>query len=216
MRKETIELTAENLKKNNFRVTLLEKKEEVVPYLKSVMKIRESVAVGGSESLKETGVLDLLRNGDYKFYDRYQEGIDIQKVFHESFSATYYLAGANAITESGLIYNVDGTGNRTACITYGPQHVFLVVSTKKIVRNLNEAALRVKEIVAPLNCKRLQIPTPCAKLGHCIKDEIDDDLWMANGQVYCPSTICASVHIMSRQRVKDRIEVILVDDDFGY
>lgn len=212
----SIDKTIKNLEKNNFKVTYFETAKEILPYLSSVMRERATVAVGGSQSLVQTKVLDFLRSNEYAFFDRYQEGVNVRKVFLDSFSAEYYFSSANAITEEGEIYNIDGTGNRIACITYGPEHVFLIVSTKKIVKNLKEAALRVKNIAAPLNAKRLMLNTPCVKLGHCIKENIDSEQLMANGQPYCPQSICSFTQILSRQCIKNRIEVILVNEEFGY
>ncbi len=213
---DKIDALIKNLENNNFKVTYLEKKEELIPYLRSQMLPSSTVAVGGSVSLFETGVIDLLRSGKYNFLDRYAEGADVDKIFHDSFFANYYFASANAITLSGEIYNVDGNANRVAAISFGPEHVYLIVSTNKIVADLREAALRVKKVVAPLNAKRLKLNTPCAKLGHCIQDTIDEDTLMCNGQRYCQNTICANVQILSRQRNKDRIEVILINEKFGY
>ncbi len=208
--------TIENLKKNNFKVTFLEKVDELIPYLKDVMTPSSKVAVGGSMSLFQTGVIDFLRKESFKFLDRYQEGVDVNKIFIESFSAKYYFASANAITERGEIYNTDGNANRVAAISFGPEHVFLIVSTKKIVKNLKEAALRVKQIAAPLNTKRLMLSTPCTKLGHCIKDTFDDEALMTCGQDFCPNSICSNIQILSKQTKKERIEIILIDEDFGY
>lgn len=205
-----------NLTNNNFRVTYLEKIDELIPYLKTQMLPTSTVAVGGSVSLFETGLIDFLRSSEFKFLDRYQEGADVDKIFHDTFNAKYYFSSANAITENGEIYNIDGNANRVAAISFGPEHVYLVVSTNKIVANLKEAALRVKRVVAPQNAKRLKLNTPCAKLGHCINDSIDENELMCNGQHHCQNTICANIQILSRQRNKDRIEVILINERFGY
>ena len=89
--------------------------------------------------LSECGVLELLRNGSYTFYDRYAEGVDVEEVFHKSFSVDNYLASANAITENGELVLIDGRGNRVAAVIYGPRHVYLVASTDKIVGNIKEA-----------------------------------------------------------------------------
>ncbi len=113
-----------------------------------------SVACGGSVSLYECGVIDLLKNGKYSFLNREDIPADkMKKYFRDCFSVDTYLSSANAITEAGEIYNVDGNSNRVAAICYGPDKVILVVGYNKIVKNLDEAITRVKKVASPDNCK---------------------------------------------------------------
>ena len=102
----------------------------------------KSCAVGGSVSLDQCNVLDLLRSGDFDFKDRYEEGIGpegIKKVFRDSFFVDYYLCSANAITQDGFIHNVDSTGNRVSAINFGPDKVFLICGKNKLVESLKDA-----------------------------------------------------------------------------
>lgn len=216
MDRETVDRTMKALRANGYAVTHLDKREEVRAYLESVMKEGSSCAVGGSVSLDDCDVLSLLRCGSYEFYDRYEEGVDVEEVFRKSFSADYYLASANAITEKGELMFIDGRGNRVAAITYGPKKVFLIVSVNKICSNLKEAWLRCKTIACPKNAKRLNRDTFCAGNGRCINTEFYDDDLLNRGVRGCKNTICSYTAIMSRQMVKDRIEVILVDEECGY
>ena len=78
---------------------------------------------------------------------------------------------ANAITEEGELYNVDGNGNRVAALIYGPQRVIVVAGVNKIVRNLQEAISRVKYVAAPANGVRLGTNTPCSHTGRCAQCE---------------------------------------------
>ena len=110
---------------------------------------------------------------------------------------------SNAITENGELYNVDGNGNRVAALVWGPKSVIVVAGYNKIVKDIDEAKTRVREIAAPSNAARLGCDTPCTKTGHCMD---------------CSSSkrICATTVITGRQRVENRIKVILVGEELGY
>ena len=199
---------------NNFGFVLLEKKEDVVPYLKEHMEKESVCSVGGSVTLDQCRVLDLLRCGDYEFLDRYEMGADLKKIFRATFSADYYISSANALTEHGEVYLVDGTGNRVSATIYGPDKVYLVCGVNKIVKNLKEAVERVKTVAAPLNAKRLNYGTYCRESGQCAKNMADEEHLMCS--FTCQNTICCSSVALSRQKIKDRIVIILVAEELGY
>lgn len=209
-----IDILKKRFKNNNFDFTYLESKEELLPLLDSLMPEGSSVSVGGSVTLTQTGVLDYLRSGRFNFLDRYAENADVQKIFRECYYADFYLASANAITEHGEVYMVDGTGNRVSATIFGPKHVLLVCGRNKIVENLSKAIERVKTIAAPLNAKRLNCGTYCRDNGRCGSCECDERHLMT--RFTCERTICSSSIILSRQIIKDRIHIILINEDLGY
>jgi hypothetical protein len=124
-----------------------------------------SVGLGGSETLKSMDILSVLRNGDYKLYDRY-DCTDHFEVCRESLLADYFITGANAITMQGEIVNLDCSGSRVSAMAYGPRHIIVVAGVNKITDTLEEAVKRVHSI-APMNCKRNKHNTPCAEDGMC-------------------------------------------------
>jgi len=212
-----ISKVTKSLEKNNMQVHYVESKAGVVNKVIELLKDGDTVGVGGSESLSESGVLELLRSGNYKFLDRYEEGLsreDVEKIFIASFSADAYICSSNAITENGELYNVDGKSNRVAAICYGPKSVIIIVGYNKIVRNLQEAVKRVKSIAAPANCDRLSSETYCKGKGECMSF-LSDASDMALG---CDSTdrICCNYVVSAYQRKKDRIKVIIVGEELGY
>jgi hypothetical protein len=214
-----IESTIKALEKNHMRGEYLPKKEDVVPRLKELIAPGASCAVGGSQSLSECGVLELLRNGAYTFYDRYAPGLDqtgVRKVFLQSFDADVYLASANAVTEHGELYCVDNTGNRVAAMLYGPKQVILIVSTDKIVPDLAAAVVRVKRLAGPANAIRLKRNTFCTSAGHCMRDVCDDHHLMALPAGACPETVCSDAVVFSNQRTDGRIRVLFVGQSIGY
>ena len=198
-----MERTAEALRDNNMYCECVDSTEEALEVVESLMNDGDTVTVGGSMTLFEAGVIDLLRNGNYNFLDRYAEGADIQGIYEAAFTSDVYLMSSNAITENGELYNVDGNGNRVAALTWGPKSVIIVAGYNKIVKDLDEAAARVKDIAAPANATRLGCETPCTKVGHCM-------------ECTSPKRICATTVICGRQRVQNRIKVILVGEELGY
>lgn len=202
--------------KNNYRFTSLEGKEELISFIEGLVPDGSTVSVGGSMTLLETGLIDHLRSGRYNFLDRYEPGVDTEDVFRKSFLADYYFASANALTEHGEVYMVDGHGNRVAATIYGPEHVVLICGRNKVVRNLKEAIYREKTVATPKNCERLDKNSYCRHKGECFKPEMDDEHLMCSW--YCEDSICANTVILGKQNrsMKDRIHIVLIDEDLGY
>lgn len=215
---DRIKITIENLQKNNMNVIYCKTKDEVDKKAKEIIKPNANITSGGSVSLAESGVWELINNGDYNFIDRNREGItaeEKQQVFKDTIGIDYYFCSANAVTIKGELLNVDGMCNRISAIAFGPKKVIMVVGANKIVDDLNDAFLRVKKIAAPKNCVRLGIANPCAKLGHCISLEKSDNPDFTDG-CQSPTRICINYLISGFQRVKDRITVLLCEEDLGY
>lgn len=200
-----IERTIENLKRNNMEAVLVQDEVELIGKLNELIKEGTVVSVGGSETLLETGAIDYLRNGNFTFLDRYDSNLTIQgrkELNKKAFCADTYLCSSNAITENGELFNVDGNGNRVAAMLFGSDQVIVVCGVNKIVKDLKEAEQRVKKIAAPVNAKKLNKNTPCAKVGYCMDCNSDD-------------RICCDYVIMKKQR-NDRIKVIILNKDLGF
>jgi len=203
-----MERTAAALRNNNMYCECAENCEEALDIISSLLKPGDTVAVGGSMSLFEAGVITLLRSGSYNFIDRYEKGLtpdQIKEIYVKSFSADAYFMSSNAITEKGELYNVDGNGNRVAALIYGPKNVIVIAGYNKIVKDLEEARKRVGEIAAPANALRIGADTPCSQLGKCVNCSND-------------SRICATSVVTGHQMPghKDRVKVILVGEELGY
>lgn len=219
IRMKSVQRTIEQLRKNNMQAHFIPTIAQVKTEVKARLSKGVTVAVGGSVSLAEAGILELLQSGDYAFLDRYAPnltGEDIRQIYTASFAADVYLSSVNAITEHGELYCVDGTGNRVAALLYGPKEVIIVASWDKIVPDLAQAVLRVKHIAAPTNATRLKKNTYCTEQGHCISAKLDSENLMALRAGQCPETICASYVVLSNQRIKDRITVLIVGESLGY
>lgn len=210
-----IEKTMANLEKNNMQPFFVETKDEVVPLIKSLVNKGESISHGGSETLKKVGAIELFKSGDYDYIDRSGlEGEELRQSYIRAFGCDTYFTSSNAITENGELYNVDGNSNRVACIVYGPRQVIIVAGVNKIVKNIDEAAERVKKIAAPCNTKRLSCKTPCAATGICISLNKENP-FICDG-CESPQRVCCNYVISAKQRHKDRIKVIIVNENLGY
>lgn len=209
--------TMKNLEKNNMQAHYVETKVAAVEKVKELLREGELIGVGGAQTLFECGIIDVLRTGNYKFLDRYAQGItreQLNQVFIESFSADSYICSANAITENGELYNVDGNSNRVAAICFGPKSVLIVAGCNKLVKNLEAAVSRVKTFAAPSNAARLSCGTYCNEKGECMALGRKDEE-MSSG-CSSPDRICCNYVVSAYQRHKHRIKVILVGEELGY
>ena len=212
-----IERASAALRENNMEAYVAESREDVAQIVTSLLKEGDSIGVGGSETLNECGILDLIRSEKYNFINRYAPGLsrdEVHKLHIQAIGADVYISGTNAITEDGVLYNVDGNANRIAAIAFGPKSVIIVVGYNKIVKDLDEAIKRVKSIAAPANTKRLSCPSYCEKAGQCLSLAEGSDV-MTDG---CrgDGRICCDYLISARQRIKGRIKVILVKEVLGF
>ena len=211
-----IEKTLNALRANRMDAYYVETAEEAKALALSLIPEGSCCASGGSVTLAETGIIDALKNGNYTYIDRMIPDLtpeQREEAMRAAFSADVYLASANAITEDGELYNVDGNSNRVAALLYGAKSVVIVAGINKLVKDLDEAVLRVKTVAAPKNAKRLSCDTPCAKLGHCISLERNGG--MTDG-CKTPARICATFTVMAYQRHVCRIKVIIVGEALGY
>ncbi len=174
-------------------------------YLKEALPADAVIAWGGSESIKESGVMELLREGGYPLIDRdkARSPQEAREIFSRIVMADYYFMSTNAITMDGELVNIDGNGNRVAALVQGPSHVCLIVGRNKVAPSLRDAVSRSRNIAAPANVKRLHKQTPCQLSGRC-------------GDCLSPDCICSHLVITRRSSHKGRIKVFLVNEDLGY
>ena len=210
-----IEKTAENLRRNNMEVHVAENCSEAVEIVEGLMTEGETISCGGSMTLAECGVMELMQSGKYNFLDRSkaQSREETEEIYRRAFFADTYLTSANAVTENGELYNVDGNSNRVAAICYGPKSVIFVVGYNKIVRDIDEAVRRVKATAAPANAVRLSCQTPCFASGECVSLKNGGD--MPSG-CKCDGRVCCNYVVSAWQRHKNRFKVVIVKEELGY
>lgn len=207
--------TGENLIKNNMEFHYAPTAADVKGIVESLLNEGDVITHGGTVSMAECGIKELIESPKYNYLDRSKVAPEeVPELYRKAFFADVYISSTNAVTEDGVLYNVDGNSNRIAAIAFGPKSVIIIAGYNKIVRNLDEAEIRVKTEAAPPNCIRLNCKTPCAETGECISLSKDCHE-MADG---CKGDgrICCNYLISAQQRHKNRIKVILVGEELGY
>jgi len=213
-----IRRTMENLEKNGFKALYAPDSKSALALLSNLLVPGETIGVGGSVTLSQIGAMELIRDPKYRYFDRYDKSLSpeqLQELNHKAVMADTFLASSNAITESGVLYNVDGTGNRLCAFVYGPKRVIVVAGYNKIVPTMEDAIVRVKTVSAPANAVRLGMDTYCAKHGHCINAGLDRNNMVFPASGTCTSRLCTSAVVTGRSQ-GGRITVIIVGEELGY
>lgn len=210
-----INKVGENLRKNNMEFYYAPTAADVSGIVGSLINKGDVITNGGTMTMAECGLAELLSSPDYNYLDRSKlSPEEVKELYIKAFSADVYISSSNAITEDGVLYNVDGNSNRIAAIAYGPKSVIIIAGYNKIVKDLAEAEIRVKRDAAPPNCVRLNCQTYCSEKGECVSMS-KADRQISDG---CTSEgrICCNYLISAWQRHKGRIKVIIVGEELGY
>ena len=203
------EITAQsiikNLKKRNMQGFYCKTKEDALKKVLELIPEQSSIGYGGSVTLEQTGILNALKNGNYKVIEREKYNTpELQRELSGKIAMSdFFLMSTNAMSMDGELVNIDGRGNRVCYLIYGPQNVIVVAGWNKIETDLEGAIKRARNVAAPPNCIRLNKNTPCIKNGHC-------------NDCFSPDCICSQFVVTRRSSVPDRIKVILVGENLGY
>lgn len=177
-------------------------KEEALEIALSIIPEGSKITMGGSMSVGEIGLLDAVKNGNYDFCDRNAaEDRHAAELF--AYDADVFLGSVNAISEDGVLVNIDGNSNRVSAYAYGPRKLVLIVGMNKVAKDADAAMKRARGEAATINVMRFGLNTPCTKTGTCMDCK-------------SPDTICCQFLITRYSRHKDRIHVILVNDQLGF
>lgn len=195
-----------NFAKRNMEAFYCDNKEEAVALAMELMKDGGTVGMGGSATVREAGLVDAIqKTPSLHFIDRDTAKTPEEKkaIYLETMAANYFLMSSNAITIDGELVNIDGNGNRVACLICGPEHVIVLAGMNKVVDDVDSGIQRVGTHAAPANAARLGTRTPCASLGHC-------------GDCHSQDCMCAQIVITRHSRQKGRIKVILIGEELGF
>lgn len=215
---EQISKVMKSLENNNINAAYAETKEEVCKIVKNMLFEGAVITAGGSMSLKESGVWDIISSPEYDFRDRSRQGISEEErseAYKAAIGCDFFFCSSNAVTENGELINVDGNANRISSIAFGPKKVVMVVGVNKLVKDIDEGLLRIKKIAAPKNAVRLNTGTPCQKLGHCIALEKSECPAMTDG-CKSPRRMCIEYLISGFHKEKGRLNIILCGETLGY
>lgn len=206
LRKERLGLhMVKAFKRRNMEAFYCRTAAEAADMVSSLIPDGSTVTWGGSATIRDMGLPVLLADRDLNVLDRDKAETPeaAQQIYRQAFSADYYLSSANAVSEDGVIVNIDGNGNRVAAISFGPKHVIFVIGLNKVAPDVDAAVKRARSTASPINAARFDLPTPCQKDGVC-------------HNCTSPDSVCCFVHIVRNSRQHDRIKVVVVGDDMGY
>lgn len=195
----------QGLKSRNMDGYYAETKEDALKKALEWISEGSTVAWGGSMSIAEIGLKKAICEGNYKEYNRddAKNPEEKRKIELASYDCDYFLTSANAITEDGVMVNIDGFGNRVSAIAAGPRNVIMIVGMNKVVRDVENAVSRARNEAAPINAQIFDIDTPCHKTGACFDCK-------------SPDTICCQMLVTRFSKVPERIKVILVNEELGF
>lgn len=177
-------------------------REEALQLALSLIPKGSSVTMGGAMSAHEIGLVEAVKVPDFRFIDR-EAYTDRRAAMLAAYDADVFLSSANAMTEDGILVNIDGNANRVSAIAQGPKKVVIIAGMNKVCKDLDAAMKRARNVAAPINAQRFGLNTPCSKTGACMDCK-------------SPDTICCQFLITRYSRHAGRIHVILVNDNLGF
>ncbi len=195
-----------NLNRRNMEAFYCPTGNEAVKVVSQLIADGSTVTWGGTDTVRSLGIPQALKKrGTLNVLDRDTAETPEEKeaMYLKAFTADVYLTSANAISEDGIIVNIDGNGNRVAAITWGPKKVIFVIGLNKVAQTVEDALARARSTASPINAQRFDIKTPCRTDGRC-------------HNCNSPESICSYVHFLRNSRNKGRHVVVLVGEDLGY
>lgn len=198
-------LLVKNLQKANFEAYYCAGKEEALAKVLELIPEGSTVGWGGARSAQQVGVMDAINAGNYDALDRDQAKDPDERVaiMRRCFDADYFITGANAISMTGEMVNIDGTGNRVSAIVWGPKYIVVVAGMNKVCDTLEDAVRRARTVAAPMNKQRFLGDSPCSVTGTC-------------ADCKAPGCICAQMLITRTSRPAGRIKFVIVGENLGY
>jgi hypothetical protein len=200
----------EQLRRNRFNAVLAKNARDAKDKILATIPLQASVGVANSVTVRQIGILEALKNRGNILIDPIAMGYGLvefdeethNKTLRDSINADVFLSGTNAVTEDGKLVNIDGIGNRVVGIIWGSGQSMVIVGRNKIVKNVDAALNRIKNMVTPTFAKRRQLALPCAKAGRCVDCNI-------------PERACNITVILERKPALQKLTVVLVNEDLG-
>ena len=193
------------LESRNMEAYYVKTKEAALAKALELIPEGSSISWGGTMSAQEIGLTDALHKGKYDVYDREQVETreEKEKIAHQALNCDFFIGSTNALSEDGVLVNVDVNANRVAAFAYGPKNVLLIVGMNKVVKTEADAMSRARNEAAPINAQRFGVNTPCVKNGSCFNCK-------------SPQCICCQILITRFSKVPKRTKIILVDENLGF
>ncbi|MEM1546227.1 MAG: lactate utilization protein [Candidatus Methanomethylicia archaeon] len=203
---QVVDKVIKALEGNGFKAYFARSRDEALKIVLDLIPQNAVVGVGGSVTIREIGVLDALLKRGNKVVHHWIENLSWEESFQirrQELISDVFLCSTNALTLDGVLVNVDHGGNRVAAMIFGPRKTIIVLGVNKIVKDLDEALWRIRNIATSTTCKRLGLKTPCATTGLC------------QGCKY-PVKACSAITIIEDKPTFADIHVIIVGESLGF
>ncbi len=200
------EKCVKRLERHGFQAQLTDSAEEAASVIMEMVSGFESFGFAGSDTTRKLGLPGKLKQMRKTLYDHWEEGLSREEDYEirkKQSQADCFICSANAISVTGEIVNVDGIGNRTNAMSFGPKKVIIVAGMNKVTTDLDSALKRIHEVAAPMRANSLGIQTPCAKTGLC-------------GDCNDPMRLCRITTILHRKPMMTDVSVVLVNESLGF
>lgn len=194
-----------NLISRHFDAWYCATKEEALAKALELIPEGATVGWGGATSAQQIGLIDAVDNGKYNALNRDKTSTPQERtaVMRACFNADWFITGANGLSLDGQMVNIDGVGNRTGMIIYGPTNILVIAGVNKVVDTLEEAVRRTRTVAAPQNAQRFGLSNPCSVTGAC-------------GDCKNETCICNQLLITRNSKPAGRIKMIIVGQDLGF
>lgn len=195
-----------NLKKHDFDAVFVQTAAEARERILAMVEPYDSFGFGGSDTVRALGLVEALREKGKTVYDHWQAGLSKEadlEIRLQQGRSDCFLCSANAVSLTGEVVNVDGIGNRTAAMSFGPRKVIVAAGVNKLTPDLPSALRRVKEVAAPMRARSLGMKTPCAETGIC-------------SDCSAPQRICRITTILERRPLLTDMTIILIGRSMGF
>lgn len=199
----SIDILLTNLTRRGFLAKYMRSGDEILKYLTDNIPDGEDIGFGGSVTLSQLDIAQNLAKKGYTCNSTDTSLIDWEQLCLINRQVKYYISGTNAISQDGILVNIDGRSNRVSAMCYGPEELFIIVGTNKITKDLHSAIDRAQNIAAPLNAKRLNRKTPCVVTGKC-------------HNCNSPDTICKSMLLLYHPTSTIKTHILIIDKELGY
>jgi len=205
-----VEETLKNLRANNFDARFAQDSDAVKEMVLNSISKDAVVGISDSATVRQIGIVEELEKRGFKVLNPFTRELTIDStktvvrdnISRQIFSCDVLVAGTNAVTRDGKLVNIDAVGNRVASMIFGPRKIFIIIGKNKIVKNVDDAIYRIKNLIAPFHARTKKFATPCAQTGKC-------------SDCNAPKRICSVTTIMEKKPWRTEISVILVDEDLG-
>ena len=194
------------LKSHGFDAHFFSRVEDARPFILEMISGYETFGFAGSSTTRSIGILEELSSMGKITFDHWLEGLskeDDLDLRLQQGRCDCFFCSANAISTTGEVINVDGVGNRTNAMTFGPKKVIIVAGMNKVRPDLESALRRVMEVAAPMRARSLNMDTPCAETGVC-------------SDCNSPQRICRVTTILHRRPMMSDISIILINQTLGF